>query len=97
MWTLNLFYLEFAELLGCVDACFSPTMESLGPLFLQIFFLLLFFLLLRLPVFACLVRFHRPLWLPSLSPFFLRDVPQTGLSQLTGFKFTDSSATYLGP
>lgn len=69
VWSLNLFYLEFAELLGCVDACFSPTMDSLGPLFLQIFFLLLFFLLLRLPVFACLALSHRPLWLPSL--FFI--------------------------
>lgn len=53
VWSLNLFYFEFSELLRCVDACFLPTMENLGPLFFQILFLFLFFLLLhRLQLFA---------------------------------------------
>ena len=36
------FISQFTELLGCVDECFSSNLGSLGPLFLQIFFLPLY-------------------------------------------------------
>lgn len=33
--SLNLFSLEFVEILGCVDACFSPDVESWGHYFFK--------------------------------------------------------------
>lgn len=37
-WSLCLSYLEFIELLGSVDECFSSNMRPLWPLFFHVFF-----------------------------------------------------------
>ena len=72
MWiSLDLSYLKFAELYGCVG-CFSVKLVSLGPLiFLQIVFLP--FLFLRLPV-MYLCTFDDPSHVPQTLSIFLHSL-----------------------